>query len=75
VTVPFEITDGSKIDNTTLVAGMGGYNIKFDEVRWENSDSFYPSVEAVDTWALMMKPDAYFRENFNELHKQSTEGA
>eukprot|EP00092_Neocalanus_flemingeri_P054464 GFUD01064139.1.p1 GENE.GFUD01064139.1~~GFUD01064139.1.p1 ORF type:complete len:365 (+),score=90.31 GFUD01064139.1:146-1240(+) len=61
VAVPMKITDGFKEEEAAVVAGIAGYKFNEQEVPSNKSGGFYPSVEAVHTWALMMEPGAAFR--------------
>jgi len=61
VAVPMKITDGVTEEEAAVIAGIAGYKINKQEVPCNKSGGFYPSVEAVHTWALMMEPGAAFR--------------
>ena len=51
-----KITDGAITEESAVVAGIAGFNINPEEAPCDKSRGFYPSVEAVHTWALMMEP-------------------
>jgi len=71
VTVPMTITDGDNQEASAIVAGVAGFTLKPDEAPCEETGGFYPSVEAVHSWALMLEPDSYFR---NKLREGNTSG-
>jgi len=74
VAVPMIITDGSVEEEAAVVAGIAGYNVNPEEAPCNSSGGFYPSVEAVHTWALMMEPGAYFRADLVSWQKNHIGG-
>ena len=71
VAVPLIITDGGITEVSAVVAGIAGLNINAEEVPCEKSGGFYPSVEAVHSWALMLEPDALLRKDLVDWQEKS----
>ena len=69
ISVPMKITDLITDEQSALVAGIPGSDIK------ENYNKFNDTmIQAVHAWALMLEPDSAFRNDFgrreenNEIH-------
>ena len=55
VSVPMKVTDGSKSDNATVLAGLAGYKL-------HNDDGIF-ALEPVHGWCLLLPKDSSFRND------------
>ena len=59
--VPMTITDGVVSSNASLAAGITGFRVTEADFSHPDTQEIYPSVQAVQGWALLLEPDSPFR--------------